>query len=301
MFVEIIACLKHDDAGKIVGFYGFTRDITERKEFQVKLENEVIIRTRELNEALSQQKLYLDQILKVSQFKTKFLSGMSHDLRTPLNSIIGFTDILLESTCGPLNEEQKDYLNDIKLSSEDLLNMVDHILNISKIEAGQLILTIKKFSLNNIVEQVNSTIRPLYSKKGLQFEVQGLDNKEDIYADPIRFKEILYNLLSNAIKFTIKGKITFIIQEKSDYWLFKVKDTGIGIEEKDFEFIFKEFKRIDSSYVRSTPGSGLGLSLTKRLVELHKGEITFDSIFGKGTTFAFTISKDLEKEREDIY
>ncbi|MFX1393033.1 MAG: PAS domain S-box protein [Promethearchaeota archaeon] len=301
MFVENIANLKRDSEGKIVGFYGYTRDITERKEFQAKLENEVIIRTRELNEALSQQKLYLDQILKVSQFKTEFLSSMSHDLRTPLNSIIGFTDILLEGTCGLLNEDQKDYLNDIKLSSEDLLNMIDHIFNISRIEAGQLTLTIRKFSLNTIVEQINSTIRPLYSKKGLQFEVQGLDKKEDIYADPIRFKEILYNLLSNAIKFTIEGKITLIIQNKSDFWLFKVKDTGIGIEEKDFEFIFKEFKRIDSSYVRSTPGSGLGLSLAKRLVELHKGEISFNSIFGKGTTFKFTISKDLEKEEEDIY
>ena len=112
-----------------------------------------------------------------------------------------------------------------------------------------------------------------------------------IYGDPFRFKEILINLLSNAIKYTIKGKNILKIQEKHDHWIFKVKDTGIGIARKDFGLIFREFKRVDSPYVRSTPGTGLGLSLTKRLVNLHGGDISFFSVLGSGTTFTFSLPK----------
>jgi len=149
-----------------------------------------------------------------------------------------------------------------------------------------------------MVEQIKSNLKPLYSKKKLEFEVKGLDEEKFIYADPIRFKEILINLLSNAIKFTIDGKITLII--KGDYynWIFKVRDTGIGIANKDFPLIFKEFQRVESTYVRSVPGTGLGLSLTKRLIELHGGEISFFSVLGVGSTFTFNITKELERKAE---
>ena len=195
-----------------------------------------------------------------------------------------------------LNEEQNEFITDIKSSAEHQFDMIKHILNISKIESGQLNLNIQKFSLNSMVEQIKSNLKPLYSKINLEFEVKGLDEEKFIYADPIRFKEILINLLSNAIKFTIDGKITLVI--KGDYynWIFKVRDTGIGIANKDFPLIFKEFQRVESTYVQSVPGTGLGLSLTKRLIELHGGEISFFSVLGVGSTFTFNIPKELERK-----
>ena len=276
------------------------QDITEKKKgelitekFKEELEIEVKKRTKELNDALEQQKLYLDQIVKSSQIKTEFMATMSHELRTPLNAIIGFTDLLLEGVYGGLNEDQIDFMNDIKSSAEHQFDMIKRILDISKIESGQVSLNFQKFSLNSTIEQIRSNLKPLYSKKDLKFKVKGLEEEVFIVADPIRFKEILLNLISNAIKFTIDGKITLLFKEDYYNWIFRVRDTGIGIANKDFPRIFKEFNRVESTYVRSTPGTGLGLSLTKRLVELHGGEISFFSVLGVGSTFTFNIPKKL--------
>jgi PAS domain S-box-containing protein len=276
------------------------QDITEKKKgelitekFKEELEVEVHKRTKELNNALEQQKLYLDQIVKSSQIKTQFMATMSHELRTPLNAIIGFTDLLLEGVYGELNEEQIDFMNDIRSSAEHQFEMIKRILDISKIESGQVSLNIQRFSLNSTIVQIISNLKPLYSKKDLKLKVKGLDEEIFIVADPIRFKEILLNLLSNAIKFTIDGRVTFLFKEDYYNWIFKIRDTGIGIANKDFPLIFKEFKRVDSTYVRSTSGTGLGLSLTKRLIELHGGEISFFSVLGVGTTFTFNIPKKI--------
>jgi PAS domain S-box-containing protein len=298
------AYLSYDSEGKKTGFYGLARDITEKKKaiqlkekFYDKLEQKVERRTKKLNETLEKQKRYQEEILKASNFKSEFLATMSHELRTPLNAIIGFTDLLLEGTFGDLNSEQQEYLIDIKTSAEHQFEMISNILDITKIESGKVTLDKKYFSLNTVIDQMKSTIKPMQEEKNLDFRIRGLDEFEDaqIYADPVRFKEILLNLLTNAIKFTETGKITLIIQEKFNRWIFKVRDTGIGIAREDFDKIFKEFKRVDSSYVRSTNGTGLGLSLTKRLVELHNGEISFNSVLGVGTTFKFHIPKKLNE------
>ena len=303
IWVEIQASLIKQENRMLIQL--LFKDITEKKkrefleeQFKIKLENEVKKRTKELNDALKQQKLYLDQILKSSQFKTEFMATMSHELRTPLNAIIGFAELLLEGVYGPLNKDQEEFIKDIKASAEHQFEMVKHILDISKIESGQVTLNIQKFSLNSIINQVVSSLMPDINKKGLELEIKGLDDEKYIYADPIRFKEILLNLLTNAIKFTMEGQITLVIRETYNDWIFKVKDTGIGIARKDFPLIFKEFKRIDSPYVRSVPGTGLGLSLTKRLVELHGGEISFFSVLGSGSTFTFNIPKKLEELKE---
>ncbi|MGB5913162.1 MAG: PAS domain S-box protein [Promethearchaeia archaeon] len=278
------------------------KDISEKKKaellekkFKEELEKEVQIRTNELRESFDQQKLYLDQILKSSQFKTEFMSTMSHELRTPLNAIIGFTDLLVEEVYGPFNNEQKEILEDIRSSAQHQFDMIKNILDISKIESGQISLNIQKISVNSIVDQIVSSLKPLYHKKDLEIKVKGLEQEIFIYADPIRFKEILLNLLTNAIKFSIEGYVVLKVQDIYKEWLFKVTDTGIGIAVKDFPLIFKDFERVDSTYVRSVSGTGLGLSLTKRLVELHAGEINFTSLLGSGSTFSFTISKELEE------
>ncbi len=301
LWVETQASIIKQDSTTLIQL--IFQDITEKKKMEIlenkfkdELENEVQMRTKELNDALTQQKLFVDQIVKSSQFKTEFMATMSHELRTPLNAIIGFTDLLLEGLYGQLTEDQREFISDIKNSAEHQFDMIKHILDISKIESGQMSLNVQKFSLNNMVEQIISSLKPLINKKEIKVKIKGLEEDKFIFADPIRFKEILLNLLSNAIKFTIEGKITLTVKEKYNHWLFKINDTGIGIARKDFPLIFKEFKRVDSTYVRSVPGTGLGLSLTKRLVELHGGEINFTSMLGAGSTFTYSISKKLEEK-----
>ncbi len=278
------------------------QDITEKKKielfeakFKEEIEEEVELRTKELNNALEQQKLYLDQIVKSSQFKTEFMATMSHELRTPLNAIIGFADLLLEDVDGDLSDEQKEFVVDIKSSAEHQFEMIKHILNITKIESGQLTLNIQKFSLNSLLDQIKSSLRPLYNPKNLNLKIKGIGEELEIWADPIRLKEIILNLLSNAIKFTIDGTVRLKITQNYYNWIFKIVDTGIGIAKKDFPLVFKEFARVDSPFVRSVPGTGLGLSLTKRLIELHGGEINFTSLLGVGSIFTFNIPKKLER------
>ena len=308
IFVESSVYLLKASNKWIIGFKGVLRDVSERKtvetlrkNFMDKLENEVKIRTNELAEALEKQKLYLDQIIRSSHFKTDFLATMSHELRTPLNAIVGFTDLLLEGSYGYLNKDQSEFVQDIKGSAEHQFEMISHILDISRIESGQISVKIENFSIKNLIENICSTIKPLLNKKSLVLEMRGFEKKKIVNGDHLKIKQIIYNLLSNAIKFTEKGKITIEFYENSKSWGIKVKDTGIGIQEKDYGIIFKDFKRVNSEYVNSKPGSGLGLALTKRIVELHRGQITFESKFGEGTTFDFNIpiEFELEKERSD--
>ncbi len=251
----------------------FISDITERKNFE---------RNRE--------KL-LDQLIYSSEFKTKFLATMSHELRTPLNSILGFSQLLLMESYGNLNNTQKNFLRDITSAGEDLLSLIDSILDLSKIEAGMFQLNLEKVKLQYLIEQVKNIIRPLYVKKNLGFLVEGIKNKDMIKVDPMHFKRILYNLLSNAIKFTLKGVISMKCIERSDHWEFQIIDMGVGIAKQDFDVVFREFGRVENDTIKKVPGTGLGLALTKRLVQLHGGELWFESELGKGSTFFFTIPK----------
>ena len=261
------------------------RDITERKKVEL-----------ELKSVLKKQKKLLDEVLRASKFKSNFLATMSHEFRTPLNSIIGFSDLLLEESYGELNEDQKEFLEDIKQSSEHLLNLINRLLDLSKIEAGKIKLNIEKIKLKELINQIQSTIKPLYTKKNLYFKIEGLENNQEIYADRIRLQEIFYNLLSNAIKFTEKGGINLQILEKDSYWYFSIKDTGIGIPEKNSSNIFSEFTTVEDPFKTPKIGTGLGLAITKRLVNLHGGHIYFSSKVGEGTTFTFNIPKKIKND-----
>ncbi|QEE16628.1 PAS domain S-box protein [Promethearchaeum syntrophicum] len=255
---------------KIIGVFSIARDFTEKFE---------------------QQKKFQDHIIKASEFKSEFMSSMSHELRTPLNSIIGFSDILKEKFYGDLNEKQENYIENVRSSAQHLLELINDILDISKIEAGKITLRFVDVNLKELLNQIGTTIRPEYEKKNLTFEIIGLEEGKMIKCDPKRFKEIIFNLLSNAIKYTISGGITLEIFETRNHWEFSVIDTGIGIEEKDFKFIFQDFKRLKNEHTATVEGTGLGLSLTKRLIELHNGNISFKSKWKEGSTFTITLPK----------
>jgi len=278
-------------------------DITEQKkreklqkEFNKKLEKKVKKRTQKLKEALTEQKLYMKEIIKASQFKSQFMATMSHEFRTPLNVIIGFSDLLLEGGVGNLSLQQEEYLNDILSSAEHLLNMIKEILDISKIDSGVMELKLTSFSLDKIIKQTISEFQLMLKERSLKIEILGLEKPKNIYADPIKLKSILYNIICNAIKFSKEGEILVEIEESGENWIFKVSDEGIGISEEEKEIIFEEFRRSKSEYVRNTNGTGLGLPLTKRLVNLHGGHIWFESSLGQGTTFYFTIPKRIKEK-----
>ncbi len=254
----------------------FFSDITERKNYE---------RNRE--------KL-LDQLINSLEFKVKFMATMSHELRTPLNVISGFTDLLLEGAYGELNKEQLETLKDINSEANHLKKLTESTLDLSLIEVGKFELNFETFQLISMMKELISIVNYLFIEKGVSYHSEGISDDIYIRADPLRFKQILFNLLNNAIKFTEKGKIIFRCIDKNNHWEFQIEDTGVGIAQEDYHVIFKEFGRIEHKMKKKIPGTGLGLALTKRLVQLHGGEIWFTSQVNKGSTFFFTIPKNSE-------
>ncbi len=230
------------------------------------------------------------ELERANKMKSEFLSNMSHELRTPLNAIIGFAEVLKDKIPGDLNEEQIEFVQDIHSSGQHLLQMINDILDLSKIEAGKMSLQYETFFVPDAITDVFHILKGLAKKKNLLLTTTIDPDVKDIEADRIKFKQILYNLLSNAIKFTPQnGSITTRAYITDDTLQVSVADTGIGMKPEDQEKVFKEFWQADSSLARKYEGTGLGLTLTKRIVEMHGGRIWFNSEFGKGSTFYFTI------------
>jgi PAS domain S-box-containing protein len=236
------------------------------------------------------------QLQQASHAKSEFLANMSHELRTPLNSIIGFSEVLQEKTFGELNEKQAKYVENVLTSGKHLLGLINDILDLSKVEAGKIELKYEEFSLPDLLSESQTLVSTMASKKSISLESKIEEGLSRIIADPTKVKQIMYNLLSNAIKFTPDGGRVTVNAKRADNMVqISVEDTGIGLREEDQENIFEEFYQVDSSYARQYQGTGLGLSLTKRLVELHGGKIWVESEIGRGSTFAFTIPQRLEE------
>ncbi len=241
--------------------------------------------------AASNQELELRnrEVERATQLKSKFLASMSHELRTPLNAIVGFSDLLAEETAGQLNDKQKRFVNHIKQGSAHLLQLINDILDLSKIEAGQLELRCEDFQVKDALPEVLSTIRPLAMAKNIQVQHK-VETDRAVYADRVRFKQILYNLLSNAVKFTPKaGRIDIDCSEEGDVVRISVTDTGIGIRAEDQAVVFEEFRQVEGNTDTANEGTGLGLAITKRLVEQQGGKISLESEPGKGSRFTFTL------------
>jgi signal transduction histidine kinase len=231
-----------------------------------------------------------EELEAASRHKSEFLATMSHELRTPLNAIIGFSQVLKQQMYGPLNEQQADYVDDVLSSGQHLLNLINDILDLAKVEAGRMELQPSTFELPVLLENAASMVRERANRQGIGLSVAADDSAADMEGDERKVKQILFNLLSNAVKFTPSGgKVTLAARATGDQVVISVRDTGIGIRPEDQERIFEEFYQVGAS--RTQEGTGLGLALTRRLVELHGGQLTVESEPGVGSTFTVTMPR----------
>lgn len=270
------------------------RDISERlaqetalRELNNTLEKKVADRTREL-EVVAVRAQAADRL------KSAFLASMSHELRTPLNSIIGFTGIVLQGLAGPLNEEQKKQLGMVRGSARHLLDLINDVLDLSKIEAGELQVRSELFDVRQSIGQVVASVQPLASKKGLQLSSNIAANISGMTGDRRRVEQIILNLLSNAIKFTDHGNIRLDASILEDHLCIHVHDTGIGIRPDDLKGLFQPFNQIDTGLTREHDGTGLGLAICRRLAGLMGGKIEVSSEWQKGSVFTLTLPSEFK-------
>jgi PAS domain S-box-containing protein len=259
------------------------RDISERKQAEERM--------RAIQQKYTQElELRNRQVERANQLKSEFLASMSHELRTPLHTVIGFAELLGEELEGPLNEKQKRFVDHIHKDSLHLLELINDILDLSKIEAGRVELLRESFELVAVLDETISAIRSRAMAKSLLIETE-VSVMAPIFADRLRLRQILYNLLSNALKFTPEGgKVRVEAALREGFLEVSVCDTGVGIPKEQHQAIFDKFYQVGATTKGVREGTGLGLAITKRLVEQHGGTIWVESEPGKGSRFTFTIA-----------
>lgn len=254
--------------------------------------NESFINMKQLTIIQDKQKKDLES---ANKYKNDFLANMSHELKTPLNSINVISSVMMKNKDLSLNEKQVKNLNIINNCGNDLLFLINDILDISKLEAGEVELDMTQVNLPKLMNEIKDMIEPQALEKEINFIFKCDDEIGDIYSDPNRIKQIVKNLLSNALKFVKKGKVSFIIENKEDTFTIFVKDDGIGIEKNKLDHIFDRFKQADGSTTRKYGGTGLGLAISKELLDLLNGDITVTSTVNVGSTFIVSLPKNKEK------
>lgn len=266
--VEVSLSPLHTDEGALV--MSAIRDITDRKKIELVLQE----KNAELQRA--------------NQAKDRFLASMSHELRTPLNGIIGFAEFLSDGKPGPINDKQKEYLEDVLTSGRHLLHLINDMLDLVKVQAGKIELNLQRFRLTDAIGEVCSGMHPISATKRIELRVDVEPRLDSVTLDLQRFKQILYNLLSNALKFTDDdGHVGIAARmEGDDRFRLIVSDDGIGIRAEDIGRLFTEFEQLETGTARRFGGTGLGLALTRKLVDLHGGEIRVESELGKGSAFS---------------
>jgi two-component system, cell cycle sensor histidine kinase PleC len=231
------------------------------------------------------------ELTRAARVKSEFLANMSHELRTPLNSIIGFSEVLSDGTFGPLNEKQKKYVNNVLTSGKHLLLLINQILDMAKVEAGKMKLALSGIPTKSLLNEISLLVADMAGKKKLHMLIEIVEDLPDIEADELKVKEIIYNLLSNAVKFTPEGGSIGMRAKRTEFHIeIAVWDTGIGIAPENMERIFEGFFRVDTPYSRLTEGTGLGLPLARKMVELHGGKLSVESDgLNRGTLVRFTL------------
>jgi PAS domain S-box-containing protein len=274
-FFLVNAAPLRDERGEFDGAVVSLEDISQRRRTEAEL-----LRAKEAAEA-------------ADRAKSSFLASMSHELRTPLNAIIGFSEILIDQRYGELNALQTEYLGDILNGGRHLLALINDVLDLSRVAAGRMDMHVERLSVAAVAGEVVAGLRGMAEEKGVELKLALDEALPEAAADGGRLRQILYNLLSNGLKFTPAGgsvTIRSAVDPAAGHVWISVTDTGVGIRYEDQERIFREFERVESGYSRSQLGTGLGLALTRRLVELHGGRIWVESAGeGQGCTFHFTL------------
>jgi signal transduction histidine kinase len=233
-----------------------------------------------------------------SQHKSQFLANMRHELRTQLNAILGYTELILDGIYGDTPEKAQAVLKRVESNGKHLLGLINDVLDLSKIEAGQLVLALDNYSLRDVVHSVYSAVETLAAAKNLAFKVEMPPTLPAGRGDERRLTQVLLNLVGNAIKFTDQGEVSITASADNGDYRLAVRDTGPGISEADQKKLFQEFQQADNSLTKAKGGTGLGLAISKRIVEMHGGRIWVESRPGHGSTFSLTLPIKVEQARQ---
>jgi signal transduction histidine kinase len=236
------------------------------------------------------------QLAEASQHKSQFLANMSHELRTPLNAILGYTELILDGIYGETPEKAQAVLKRVETNGRHLLGLINDVLDLSKIEAGQLKLTLADYSIKDVVRGVYSALEPLATKKSLNLKVAVPDNVPGAHGDERKLTQVLLNLVGNAIKFTDQGEVAINVVAENGSLSIAVRDTGPGIAPADQARLFEEFQQADNSITKTKGGTGLGLAISKRIIEMHGGQIILESSVGHGSTFKVALPITVERQ-----
>ncbi len=263
------------------------------------LERQILMTlTSQVAVALQNARLYLEQaetverLRELDHLKSDFLANMSHELRTPLNSIMGFTDVILLGLDGPVTDQMENDLHLVEKNGKHLLSLINNVLDMSKIEAGRMTLSLEKFELQSLIEEATDIVGPLAREKSIALDVVMPEGEVvELEADRVRMRQVMINVLGNAVKFTEQGGITISVSKSAESARIEVKDTGLGIPPNKLDMVFKSFSQVDTTSTRKVGGTGLGLPISRSLVEMHGGRLWAEStgVEGEGSTFFIEI------------
>ncbi len=293
--IEVVSGKIMNERGEPLAIVSVLHDLTklvenerlfqELKKFSAELEERVRAATSDLAEQNARLQWQSKELEKANRLKSEFLASMSHELRTPINALIGYTALMLDRIYGELTPKQEEGLNRIQASAQHLLALINDILDLAKIEAGKMPLHLEHVPLHQIIAEITQQMEPLIRHKALEFRYEMPPDQPMMFTDRTKVKQILLNLLSNSVKFTHQGRIALNVVREGDMVRLEVVDSGIGIEARDLEAIWEDFRQLDQSRTREYGGTGLGLSITRKLVAQLGGTISVTSDYGAGSRF----------------